>query len=267
MAQKKTEHPLQLNFLDLLKVQQTAFEGPLALLLELIRKHRVEIHQINLAEICTPYLEYLEMMERFDLEVAVDFLEIASTLVWIKSKSLLPALEEPIEEEGPDPEEELKRRLEAYQTYRRLARALDSLPLLGRDQFVRPFELELEESEVTEEFVDLSVYRLLEAFKGTLTKKGYQKAHHVDPELKSLEQRITELFTRLQPEQHHRFTSLLEAGAGKPEVVLSFMAILELAKYGGLNLTQADQYSELHLYVTPHFAVVRKNYLETRASG
>lgn len=264
MAKLKIENPSQLNFLDLLKVHQTAYEGPLALLLELIRKHRVEIHQINLAEICSPYLEYLELMERFDLEVAVEFLDIASTLVWIKSKALLPALEDPEEEEGPDPEEELKRRLAAYQTYRALAGALGGLPLLGRDHFARPFELELEESEITENFVDLSVYRLLEAYKGTLKKKGYKKAHHIDAEEKSLEQRIKELFGSFEPEEHHRFAALIESGADKPEVVLSFLAVLELAKFGGLSLTQADQFSELHLYVRPQFAQVRQEYLAER---
>ena len=250
----------QLNFLELLEVRQKAFEGPLALLLELIKKHQVEIHEIRLAQICAPYQEFLSLMESFDLEVAVEFLDIASTLVLIKSRALLPILEPPTEEEGENPEEELKRKLVAYQENQRLSLLLGGLPHLGRDFFTRPFDLELAQEEVEEELTDLTSFRLLEAYRRITVKRGFKKPHQVAREEFSVKDRVLELLGSLSPKEHRRFSALLPPDPPKPEVVLSFLAVLELTKFGALTLTQAEQFSELHLYVTPNFARLKKSY-------
>ena len=146
----------QLEIFDLLKVNLTAFEGPLDLLLELIRKRKMDIRDISLAEICAPYLGYIEFMEEFDMDVAIEFLDIASTLILIKSKSLLPRPElDDIEDDGLDTEEELRRKLIQYQRYKYISEYFDNRVILGRDTFTRPQILEEDKADVVTEYADL----------------------------------------------------------------------------------------------------------------
>ncbi|OFZ73714.1 MAG: hypothetical protein A2527_13810 [Candidatus Lambdaproteobacteria bacterium RIFOXYD2_FULL_50_16] len=263
MSPQGTALPVQLSFLELLKVRQAAFEGPLALLLDLIKKHKMEIHQICLAEICQPYLDYLGLMERFDLEVAVEFLDIASTLILIKSRSLIPRAEDPEETEGPDPETELKERLAAYQTYRHLAETLNRFELLGRDSFSRPYDLD--EAEPGDEILEeLTLFRLIDSYVQVLARSEFKKPHQVEAEELSLDQQIEQWVKLFTPGEHHRFWSLVGEEASRPKVVLSFMATLELSKNAGLKLTQAEQFGDLHLYVSDAFANFKAEYQVSR---
>jgi len=258
---KQKENPSQLNFLDLLEVKQTAFEGPLSLLLDLIRKHQVEVHEIQLSRICGPYLEFLGLMEQFSLEVAVEFLDLASTLVLIKSRSLLPILEPPTEEEVGDPEEELRARLIAYQKAQSLALLMNKMPRLGRDQFPRPAGCDLPPDLPQAPLEELSVFRLLESYKRVGKKQKFKQPHLVVDEEESLQDKINQFVLLLQPNEHRRFSSLLSKYQPKPEVVVSFLAVLELTKFGGLALTQVKPFSELHLYVKPNFEELKERYL------
>ena len=239
--------PDQLNFMDLLEVRQKAFEGPLALLLELIRKQKLDIYNIQLSEICAPYLDYLQQMEAFDFEVAVEFLDLASTLIWIKSRRLLPRLEEPEEsEEGLDPEEALRRRLILYEVFQGLAEELDHRPLLGREIFARPL-LEQESTSPEELQFDLSLYALLQSYRGLAGKKNYKKPHEITHESKSIEEKILELLDLFIPGEGTQFWELVSKEKDKSEVILAFMAILELAKLKALSIQQIEQFSHIHL--------------------
>jgi len=258
---KRKENPSQLNFLDLLKVNQAAFEGPLSLMLELIRKHKLEVHEIQLAEICAPYLEFLGLMEHFNLDVAVEFLDLASTLVLIKSRALLPILEPPEEEEVTDPEEELRARLLAYQQAQNLALLMTKIPRLGRDHFARPLGTEEHSQNQMGPLEDLTVYRLLEGYQRVGKKQTFKKPHLVVDEEESLQEKINQFVFVLQPNEHRRFSTLLSPLRPKPEVVVSFLAVLELTKFGGLALTQAQPFAELHLFVKPTFVSLKERYL------
>jgi len=232
----------------LLDVQQMNFRGPLALLLELIRKHRLDVHSIRLAEICDPYLAYLKGMEEIDLEIAVEFLDLASTLLLIKSRRLIPRLEEALEaEDAPDPEEALRRQLIQYQRFQEVAQALNLRSLLGRDQFPRPF-FEEEAGQLQLHF-DLSVYGLLQAFRQALKRQSYVKPHEIEHESKSIEQKIIEVLQVMQPGMHLDFYDLVAKETAKEEVILAFMAILELAKLNVVTLTQTDQFHPIHILV------------------
>lgn len=249
--------PEQLDFLDPLKVNLASFEGPLELLLELVRKKKMDLQEIPLAEICEPYLEYINLMEEFDMEIAIEFLEIASTLVLIKSRSLLPKA--PVEEEGEeglDPEEELRRRLLEYQQYKAAAEKLSSGNLLGRDCFSRPDipddDEEKKEKEPELIFEELSVYTLVKAYKRALGRRRYHKPHQIEKEELPIEQRILEFMHRLQPGEVHIFQHLLPADPAKPEVVVSFMAVLELAKLLLVKLHQMQEFGPLHCEPATH---------------
>ncbi len=246
-------NPQQLNFMDLLEVHQKAFDGPLALLLELIRKQKLEIHNIQLSEICAPYLDYLQQIEVFDFEVAVEFLDLASTLIWIKSRRLLPRLAEP-EEEGEllDPEEALRRKLILYEVFQGLAEQLRQRPLLGRDLFTRPVYTATAAQDQAELQFDLSVYALLQAFQGVTSREGFKKPHEITHETKSIEEKILELLDQFIPGEGGTFWDLVSQQTNKSEVILTFMAILELARLKALSIQQIEQFSGIHLQAAPN---------------
>ena len=237
----------QLEIFDLLKVNLTAFEGPLDLLLELIRKHKMDIRDISLAEICAPYLEYIEFMEEFDMDVAIEFLDIASTLILIKSKSLLPRPElEDIEDDGLDTEEELRRKLIEYQRYKYISEYFDKRDILGRDTFTRPQLLEEDKTDVITEFADLSVYNLLMAYKRSQRKKSYRKPHTISKPEFPIERKIIEFLPLFKSGQTQLFRHLVAYDADRSEIVVSFMAVLELSKLFLMKLHQMQEFGPIH---------------------
>jgi len=238
----------QLNFLDLLKVRQQHFEGPLALLLELIRKHKLEIHSIQITEICNPYLEHLRLMKEFDLEVAVEFLDLASTLILIKSRRLLPR-EEVHEDDNEllDPEEALRRKLILYEAFQNIAADLVARPLLLRDRFPRPLQSKTQ-NDLEERQFDLSLYALIRSYKQASSREDFKKPHEISHETKSIEQKIIELLDILIPNEGTTFWELVKKESAKEEVILAFMAILELAKLKALTIQQVEQFSSVHLF-------------------
>ncbi len=232
------------------EVQQGSYEGPLDLLLELIRKHKLDIHTISLASICEPYLTQLEEMEQVDIEVAVEFLTIASALILIKSRRLLPKEEDPdAEGEDLDPEETLRQKLILYERFQKLSEALNFRMQVGRDFFPRP---ERGDSGAMVEVVlaDLSVYNLLKGFKTALARETYKKPHEVEHENKSIEDKIIEVLNKLEPGEPLTFWDLVKGEDHKSEVILAFMALLELAKLKVLQIQQVEQFSSIHLIPT-----------------
>jgi segregation and condensation protein A len=239
----------QLEIFDLLNVHLPVFNGPLDLLLDLIRKKKMDINDISLTEICAPYLEYLELMEEFNMDIAIEFLDIASTLILIKSKKLLPIGASSLfedEEEPLDTEETLRQRLIEYQRFKDIAERLNQRELLGREFFSRP-EISEEEQEVVEVVIeDLSVYNLIMAYLESQKKKGYRKSHEVSREEFPIELKILELMKIFQSGQVQLFTHLCPVNPTRSEIVVTFMAVLELAKLLLLQIHQMAEFGPLH---------------------
>jgi segregation and condensation protein A len=238
----------QLEIFDLLNVNLPIFEGPLDLLLDLIRKKKMDIKDIPLTEICEPYLEYLDLMEEFNMDIAIEFLDIASTLILIKSKTLLPRRSEEDEEneEGFDTEEQLRRKLIEYQKYKQLADELNQRELLGREVFPRP-ELESEDQDATElSMDDLSIYGLLKAYHEVLKKRAYLKPHEVIQDEFSIDRKILELLKIFKSGHVQLFINLCPRNPTRSEVVIAFIAILELSKLTLLQIHQMQDFGPLH---------------------
>ncbi len=241
------EENQQLEIFDLLNVSLPVFEGPLDLLLDLIRKKKMDISEIPLTEICEPYLEYLDLMKEFNMDIAIEFLDIASTLILIKSKTLLPRIEDDgiDDEDDLDTEEKLRQKLIEYQKYKTLAEELNQRDLLGRDLFPRP---EIEETNETVEplIEDLTVYSLIKAYYDVLRKKSYRKPHEISKEEFPIERKILEIMKILQTGQIQLFPNLCPRNPTKSEIVIGFMAILELAKLFLLQIHQMHEFGPLH---------------------
>ena len=156
-----------------LEVKLEVFEGPLDLLLHLIRKKELDIYKVSLASLTSSYLAYLDYMQSINLDFAGEFLEVAATLIWIKSKSLLPKppVDQEDEEEEEDPEERLRRQLIEYQRYKQAAFMLGQRNLLGRDVFIRP---DIDDDEMLDEqdqvYAEVSLYGLMEAFRKVMQR-------------------------------------------------------------------------------------------------
>lgn len=245
----------QLEIFDLLTVNLPVFEGPLDLLLDLIRKKKMDIKDIPLAEICEPYLEYLELMEEFNMEIAIEFLDIASTLILIKSKTLLPRLaeESEINEDGFDTEAQLRQRLIDYQKFKTLAEQLNQRELLGRDVFPRPELIDEDTTETSEQALeDLSIYGLLKAYHTILLKQSYFKPHAVTQDEFSIERKILELLKIFNSGQILPFLALCPRNPTRSEIVIAFMAILELAKLLLVQIHQMSEFGPLHCKPLPN---------------
>ncbi len=237
----------QLEIFDLLQVNLKVFAGPLDLLLDLIRRKKMDIRDVSLAEICKPYLDQLDLMEAINMDIAIEFLDIASTLILIKSKSLLPRDAVYLDDdETLDTEEQLKQKLIEYQKYQSIAETLNSRELLGRELFGRPEIVETEIENSMEAFEDLSVYTLIKAYRQLIIKKGYRKPHEVVSESYSLEEKILEFLKIFQSGEIFPFPDLCPRHPSKPEIIISFMAILELTRLFLLQIQQVQEFSVLH---------------------
>ena len=225
------------------------FEGPLDLLLHLIRKNEMDIYDIPMAEITAQYLITLDAMKNLNLDVAGEFLLMASTLIHIKSRLLLPPSEEDVpDEEEEDPRAELVRRLLEYQKYKEAAAAFDSLSLLGRDVFARKFTAaELVEGE-EDEFEAIGLYELMEAFRDLLKTAPPETFHDVDVERLSVTDRVNAILELLADQESLAFTDLFNECPDRHEVVVTFLAMLELVKLRMLRLMQNRRFGMIRLY-------------------
>lgn len=219
------------------QVQLPIFEGPLDLLLHLIKKNEVSITDIPIATITEQYLATLELMETLSLDVAGEFLVMASTLVHIKSRMLLPAgADEPDEEEGVDPREELVRRLLEYQRYKDAAGQLEQREILSRDVFTRA-------ATPTEEvgprgFREISVFELLGALKQVIDRLPKDTFHDVTLDKITVREKMTLLLDKLRQQNSVLFESLFAEVKTRMEVVVTFLAMLELVKVRAIRIFQ-----------------------------
>jgi len=239
-----------------LEIKIPLFEGPLDLLLHLIRKKEVSIEEVRLSELTSSYLEYVEMMQTINLDLAGEFLEIATLLILIKSRYLLPKSPEDIEEvEEEDPEEILRRRLLEYQHYKDAAFELSSLDILGRDVFQRPEYVELvaDNEETAPEYEDISVSALMEAFGRVMKRLPKITRHLIETENVRIEDRIDELISLYGKRKHCLFEELFEDNKPLSWFIITFMAILEMVRLHLITIVQVDHVGAIHCTVHDDF--------------
>lgn len=236
-------------------VKLDAFEGPLDLLLHLIRKNEVDIYDIPIALITRQYLDYLKIMKDLNLDLAGDFLVMASTLLQIKSRMLLP-VPEPEEGEGDesdDPRAELVRRLVEYQRYRDAGLELGTRELLGREVFARPCRdgCCLEGVAVVEDGpLELDLFELVEAFRSLLARMPLARAHEVAAqETLSVVDAINQILTRLEGQESLEFEALFQPDEMTRELmIITFLALLELCRIRLVKVLQNSRYGPIHIF-------------------
>jgi len=233
------------------EIKLDIFEGPLDLLLYLIRKNEIDIYNIPIALITEQYLGYLDAMRSLNLDLTGEYLVLAATLIHIKSRMLLPAAEGEEEEAGDDPRAELARQLNEYQTFKEAALSLKSLPLLDRDVFAlgaKPEEANLPDDDA-EPLVEIGVFELVAAFRRVIIRLGRMEELAIDTEKMSLTDRINEIMERLSQEQHLTFTELLGERQDRQRIVYTFLAILELIKLRLIRAYQAGSFGQIRLFL------------------
>jgi segregation and condensation protein A len=230
------------------RVQLEIFEGPLDLLLHLIKKNEVSITDIPIATITEQYLATLDVMQTFNLDVAGEFLVMAATLIHIKSRMLLPmADDEDDEEEGTDPREELVRRLLEYQRFKDAADQLERRELLTRDVFVR--SVAPAEAIPAPGFRDVSVFELLTALKRVLDRLPKDAVHEVMLEKITVREKMTLLLDQLRTQRKILFESLFAEVTTRMEVVVTFLAMLELVKVRAIRIFQEEATGPIQIEV------------------
>lgn len=223
------------------------FEGPLDLLLHLIQKNELDIFNIPIALITEQYLEYLQLMKVLNLDIAGEYLLMASTLLHIKSKMLLPKSSEGEEEEGEDPRAELVRRLLEYQKYKQAAGELEKRPMLDRDVFIRLIPLEPGE-EREEERIEVNLFDLLEAFRQVLERVKPETIHEVALEHLSVEDKIEEILAILGRENRNMaFHRLFPEQATRRIIIVTLLAILELVKMKRIRIFQIAPFETIRV--------------------
>jgi segregation and condensation protein A len=240
---------------DALQVFLEAFEGPLDLLLYLIRRQNLNVLDIPIAEITRQYMHYIDVMQDLQLELAGEYLLMAAMLAEIKSRMLLPR--PPAEgQEEDDPRAELVRRLQEYERFKKAAEDIDKLPRMERDTVVA--SAELIERKVVRILPQVTLQEMLLAFKDVLSRADMFAHHHVNRERLSVRQRMSDILSNLREVAFVDFTRLFRAEEGRMGVSVTFSAILELMKEGLIEIVQAEPYAPIHVRPAGnrHLAVV-----------
>jgi segregation and condensation protein A len=228
-----------------LQVFLEAFEGPLDLLLYLIRRQNLDILDIPIAEITRQYMKYIDVMSELQLELAGEYLLMAAMLAEIKSRMLLPR---PPSAEGgdeEDPRAELVRRLQEYERFKQAAEDIDRLPRMERDTL--PTSAELTERKVVKIVPQVTLQEMLVALKDVMSRAEMFAHHHVHRDRLSVRQRMSDILSSLRESAFVDFTRLFRAEEGRMGVTVTFSAILELMKEGLIEIVQAEPYAPLHV--------------------
>ena len=228
---------------DALEVFFDTFEGPLDLLLYLIRKANIDILDIPMARLTEQYLEYVELMRRRNLELAAEYLLMAALLMEIKSRMLLPR-PRALREEEEDPRAELVRRLMEYENMKLAAHKLDALPLLGRDFLT--VEVWIEQAAV-QRLPQVRAEDLITAWQSLLMHARMTQHHKVTREELSVREFMSAILRRLHGGQFSNFTSLFDVSKGVAVVVVSFLAVLELVRESLIEVTQSEPYAPIYV--------------------
>ncbi|HUH67231.1 MAG TPA: segregation/condensation protein A [Syntrophales bacterium] len=232
------------------EVKLDIFEGPLDLLLYLIKKNEIDIYDIPIALITEQYLKHLEMMKYLNLDIAGDYLLLASTLVHIKSRMLLPVDESEREtEDEPDPRAELVRQLLDYQVFKEAAQQLEKRPILERDVFRRGLHTGNGTAGISEDEIsaEISVFALVEAFYRIITQLGEPEFMEIDVEKLSLTDRINEIMESLAEKRELTFDDLLRDSRDRRMILYTFLAILELMKLRMIRAHQASPFGMIRI--------------------
>lgn len=229
---------------EAMEVFLEAFEGPLDLLLYLIKKQNLDILDIPIAEVTRQYMEYVELMKEVSLELAAEYLVMAAILAEIKSRMLLPRPEhaEGIEE---DPRAELIRRLQEYERFKQAAEDIDKLPRHGRDTFVASATIQEIVFEKPQPKVELK--ELLLAFADVLKRMELNASHQIQREPLSVRERMSVILSTLQDKEFVVFSTLFTVTEGRSGVVVTFLAMLELLKHHLIEFVQTTPFGPIHL--------------------
>ncbi|MFA5114584.1 MAG: segregation/condensation protein A [Candidatus Omnitrophota bacterium] len=231
------------------KVRLEIFEGPLDLLLYLVKKDHLNIYDIPIAQISEQYLKYLELMRMLDLNIAGEFLVMAATLMQIKSKMLLPAEETQPAEEEEDPRAELVRRLLEYEKYKEVAESLRQREAAQQDVFKRP-RSELNKVETTaggEVYFEASIFDLINAFTKALDEVPKELFYQVIKDEFTIEGKVHEMLHLMMVESHKRVAELFVKCNGKIEIIVTFLAILELIRLKEIVIIQKGLFGEIEI--------------------
>ena len=229
---------------DALEVILEAFEGPLDLLLYLIRRQNLDILEINVAEITRQYMSYIDLMSTIHLELAAEYLVMAAMLAEIKSRILLPrqVLEE--EEEG-DPRAELIRRLQEYERFKAAAEDIDEIPRLGRD--IHQATAESPDRTQERQFPEVDMREVMSALGDVLRRAEMFESHHIQREKLSTRERMSHVLEVIRDKQFVPFVSLFKESEGRLGVVVTFLAIMELIKESLVEIVQNESFGPIHV--------------------
>ena len=230
---------------DALQVFLEAFEGPLDLLLYLIRRQNLDIVDIPIAEITRQYLKYIDVMREMQLELAGEYLLMAATLAEIKSRMLLPRPQAEGSQDEEDPRAELIRRLQEYERFKQAAMDIETLPRVDRDTF--PASAELAERRVLRLLPDVTLQEMLVALKDVMQRVEMFAHHHISRERLSVRQRMSDVLDALRSQAFVEFTQLFRPREGRMGVTVTFFAILELLREGLIEIVQAEPFAPIHV--------------------
>ncbi len=228
------------------------FEGPLDLLLHLIRKNEIDIYNIPIALVTEQYIRYLNIIKSLNLDLAGEYLVMAATLIHIKSKLLLPVPAEPSEEDSEeDPRFELVKQLLEYQTFKEAAADLGKRPILERDVFVRsvPLSEDIEKQDIEEdELIEVNIFELIEAFHLLVSRIDKKELLEIDLETLSLTDIINDVMERLARDKNLTFDELIGEKKGRRNIIYTFLAILELIKLKMIKAYQTSAFGVIRVF-------------------
>lgn len=236
--------------MELLKIRTEQFEGPLDLLLFLIQKNELDISEFSISKITDQYVQYIEMMRELNFDVASEFLVMAATLIHLKSKRLLPSdgndAAAATEDNMPRSEEELVRRLKEYKKFQEAGRSIVQMPMLGRDFFTRPGVQPPEKQTIWKE-MDLTALTL--TFTDVL-RRSRKRSKVIIREPTSIPERINQLLKILKANEMTEFDNILSPEPDRTEVIVTFIALLELARLKKLKVYQNETFGSIFLTLT-----------------
>ena len=232
---------------DALEVFLETFEGPLDLLLYLIRKQNFNVLDIPMAQVTKQYLGYIEQIRKSNLELAAEYLLMAALLIEIKSRMLLPIKRSSNADDGEDPRAELVRRLLEYEQMKLAALRIDALPVLGRDFLLTHVCIE---QDGTERLPEVSLIDLQDAWSQVVARAKLGASHHVTREHLSVREHMSFILRALQNSRFKEFGELFEPHRGVAVAVVHFLALLELARESLVDITQAEAYAPIYVRLT-----------------
>ena len=228
---------------DALAIILEAFEGPLDLLLYLIKRQNLDVLNVSIAEITKQYMQYIDLMQTIKIEIAAEYLVMAAMLAEIKSRMLLPRANDESEED--DPRAELVRRLQEYERFKKAAQDIEELPRVGRDVHMASAELPELQSEIP--LPELDLRDLLMAFKDAMARADMYTHHQIQREALSVRERMSRILDMLTADKFIDYTTLFTVEEGRRGVVVTLLAVLELVKESLIDMVQAEPYATIHI--------------------